>query len=112
MALGAARAQPAAELGNLSDATTAAVGGRPQQRRGRTRVHHGADTVRALHRRQDHGAAAAVGGDCFSLPPYHLREPGPADEEIDMRQITALVAEGFDWYVDSYGPPWRLHLPE
>ncbi|MDG4861002.1 MBL fold metallo-hydrolase [Streptomyces sp. T-3] len=49
-------------------------------------------------------------GDCFYPPPYHLREPGPAGEEIDLPQITALVAEGFDWYVDSHSPPWRPPL--
>ncbi|GAA3502757.1 MBL fold metallo-hydrolase [Streptomyces prasinosporus] len=46
-------------------------------------------------------------GDCFYPPPFHLREPGPAGEQIDTRQINALVAEGFDWYVDSHSPPWR-----
>ncbi|MGW5362943.1 MBL fold metallo-hydrolase [Actinopolymorpha pittospori] len=51
-------------------------------------------------------------GDCFYPPPYHLREPGLAGEEIDLRQITALVAEGFDWYVDSHSSPWRPPVPE
>lgn len=46
-------------------------------------------------------------GDCFYPPPFHLREPGPAGEEIDLPRITALVAEGFAWYVDSHSPPWR-----
>jgi glyoxylase-like metal-dependent hydrolase (beta-lactamase superfamily II) len=46
-------------------------------------------------------------GDSIYPPPYHLREPGPAGEEIDLPPITSLVAEGFDWYVDSHSPPWR-----
>ncbi|MEJ8672938.1 hypothetical protein WKI71_44900 [Streptomyces sp. MS1.AVA.1] len=36
-------------------------------------------------------------GDCFYPPPFHLREPGPVGEEIDLPQITALVAERVDW---------------
>ncbi|WP_433893195.1 MBL fold metallo-hydrolase [Streptomyces sp. CA-111067] len=46
-------------------------------------------------------------GDSIYPPPYHLREPGPAGEEIDLPLVTALVAEGFDWYVDSHSEPWR-----
>ncbi|MEV6105368.1 MBL fold metallo-hydrolase [Streptomyces sp. NPDC051940] len=43
-------------------------------------------------------------GDCFYPPPYHLREPG---DDIDRALVEGLVAEGFDWYVDSHSPPWR-----
>ncbi|MEU9661600.1 MBL fold metallo-hydrolase [Streptomyces chartreusis] len=50
-------------------------------------------------------------GDCFYPPPFHLREPGPAGDEIDLPQITALVAERFDWYVDSHSSPWRPPSP-
>ncbi|MFD5841045.1 MBL fold metallo-hydrolase [Streptomyces chartreusis] len=50
-------------------------------------------------------------GDCFYPPPSHLREPGPAGDEIDLPQITALVAERFDWYVDSHSSPRRPPSP-
>jgi glyoxylase-like metal-dependent hydrolase (beta-lactamase superfamily II) len=42
-------------------------------------------------------------GDCYFPPPLHLRTP---EDSLDLAQLDALRAEGFDWYVDSHSDPF------
>lgn len=41
-------------------------------------------------------------GDCYYLPPLHLRRP---EDTLDFAMLRRLVSDAYDWYIDSHGQP-------
>ncbi len=41
-------------------------------------------------------------GDCYCLPPPHLRRP---EDTPDFALLRRLASDAYDWYIDSHSPP-------